>query len=237
MTALASPQSRNASQTELSTESQDENVMSINANARIDYILKFSRHTVVVIDDMQQGLGAIAGTFLSSLPDNANAALVAVSGRLNDVQVRARINEQLQPGQPFDPEIGLTQSVIEHYNSHSSPISIVIEQAHHLSLQIVHELTLLSALAKKSGREIQVVLLGDISLGRLIVDNYSLFSKKLSMISAHSGQLLTVNSPVFKKYASLEGKAIGLKSSYPAPMSSSFSSESQIVISTAVPKL
>ena len=198
MTALASPQSRNASQTELSTESQDENVMSINANARIDYILKFSRHTVVVIDDMQQGLGAIAGTFLSSLPDNANAALVAVSGRLNDVQVRARINEQLQPGQPFDPEIGLTQSVIEHYNSHSSPISIVIEQAHHLSLQIVHELTLLSALAKKSGREIQVVLLGDISLGRLIVDNYSLFSKKLSMISAHSGQLLTVNSPVFK---------------------------------------
>lgn len=198
MTALASPHSRTASQAQLSTENQDENVMSINANARIDYILKFSRHTVVVIDDMQQGLGAIAGTFLSSLPDNANAALVTVSGRLNDVQVRARINEQLQPGQPFDPEIGLTHSVIEYYNTQSSPISIVIEQAHHLSLQIVHELTLLSALAKKSGREIQVVLLGDVNLGRLVVDNYSLFAKKLSMISAQSGQLLTINSPVFK---------------------------------------
>ena len=176
----------------------DKNVMSISTNARIDYILKFSRHTVVVLDDQQSGFGSIAGTFLASLSEQTNAALVPVSSKLNDVQVRARINEQLFPGEAFDPEISLTQSVIEHYINQQLPIAIVIEQAHHLSLQIVHELTLLSELAKKSGREIAVVLFGQPTLGKLITTNYSLFNKKLSMISAANGQLLSANAELFK---------------------------------------
>ncbi|REL28496.1 hypothetical protein DXX93_19270 [Thalassotalea euphylliae] len=176
----------------------DKNVMSISTNARIDYILKFSRHTVVVLDDQQSGFGSIAGTFLASLSEQTNAALVPVSSKLNDVQIRARINEQLFPGEAFDPEISLTQSVIEHYINQQLPIAIVIEQAHHLSLQIVHELTLLSELAKKSGREIAVVLLGQPALGKLITTNYSLFNKKLSMISAANGQLLSANAELFK---------------------------------------
>ncbi|WP_448212606.1 hypothetical protein [Colwellia sp. MEBiC06753] len=188
MTALANKQ----------PTASEPNVMSISTNARIDYILKFSRHTVVVIDEQQAGFGSISGTFLASLPDTTNAALIAVSSKLNDVQVRARINEQLFPNQPFDPELSLTQSVIEFYGQDKSPIAIVIEQAHHLSLQIIHELTLLSELAKKSGRQISVVLLGDIPIGKLIVDNYALFSKKLSLISAQNGQLISRNSPLFK---------------------------------------
>ncbi|NMP30469.1 hypothetical protein HII17_02740 [Thalassotalea sp. M1531] len=176
----------------------EKKVMSISTNARIDYILKFSRHTVVVLDEKKQGFGSIAGTFLSSLTDQTNAALIGVSSKLNDIQVRARINEQLFPNQTFDPEISLTQSVIEHYVNSKEPIAIVIEQAHHLSLQIVHELTLLSEIAKKSGRDISVVLLAEMSLGKLIADNHSLFHKKLSMISVENGQLLSSHSDAFK---------------------------------------
>ncbi|REL36999.1 hypothetical protein [Thalassotalea euphylliae] len=183
-------------------QTTDKNVMSISTNARIDYILKFSRHMVVVLDDQQSGFGSISGTYLESLSEQTNAALVPVSSKLNDVQVRARINEQLFPGEAFDPEISLTQSVVEHYINQQLPIAIVIEHAHHLSLQIVHELTLLSELAKKSGRDIAVVLLGQTALGKLVVTNYSLFNKKLSMISAANGQLISVNAELFKSKVS-----------------------------------
>ena len=183
-------------------QTTDKNVMSISTNARIDYILKFSRHMVVVLDDQQSGFGSISGTYLESLSEQTNAALVPVSSKLNDVQVRARINEQLFPGEAFDPEISLTQSVVEHYINQQLPIAIVIEHAHHLSLQIVHELTLLSELAKKSGRDIAVVLLGQTALGKLIVTNHSLFNKKLSMISAANGQLISVNAELFKSKVS-----------------------------------
>lgn len=189
MTALAAQRN---------SQPNDKNITSINANARIDYILKFSRHVVVVIDDLNQGFGAISGSYLATLPETANASLVTVSNKLNDVQVRARINEQLFPGQPFDPEIALTQSVSEHYHTSNSPVAIVIEQAHHLSLQIIHELTLLAEIAKKAGRDIQIVLLGEIEIGRIIANNYSLFNKKLSMLSAHSGQLITANADLLK---------------------------------------
>jgi len=179
-------------------DSPKQNVMSISTNARIDYILKFSRHTVIVLDDQQQGFGSVTGTFLSGLSEQTNAALIAVSSKLNDIQVRARVNEQLFPNEAFDPEISLTQSVIEHYIDDSAPIAIVVEQAHHLSLQITHELTLLSELARKSARDISVVLLGDIALGKTVADNYTLFHKKLSMISVANGQLISAHSSLFK---------------------------------------
>ncbi|MFD2165486.1 SPOR domain-containing protein [Thalassotalea euphylliae] len=192
MTALATQVQTNH------TTQESENITAISVNARVDYILKFSKHLVAVIDDVGLGYGSTSGSYLDSLPEDANAALVNVSARLNDVQVRARINEQLFPNEPFDPEVSLTKSVAEQYERNVGTIAIVIEQAQHLSLQVMHELTLLVELAKKLQRDIQVVLLGNVELGKVISQNYTLFSKKLSMISMSKGQLLHANASLFK---------------------------------------
>ena len=184
--------------TNTSADSETSSVTSINANARIDYILKFSKQLVVVVDDNNQGFAGIPGQFLSSLSEQSNSALVSVSSKLNDVQVRSRIIEQLYPTAHFDSEQTLTQSIVNFYGNSNEHLAIVVEQAHHLSLQIIHELCLLAEIAKKTDKHIDVVLFGDVATGKIIADNQLLFDKKLSIISAQTGQLISANADIFK---------------------------------------
>lgn len=177
-------------------------VTAINANARIDYILRFSKQVVVVIDEMAQGYEEISSQFLASLPDNHNAAYLAMSPKLNDIQVRCRLTEQLFSDQAFDPEQPLATSVFNLMLKRRSPLSIVIEHAQYLSLQILHELSQLVDVAKKSKKEINVVLTGSADVGRTIAANSVLFGQKVSMVSAQTGQLLSASLPLFKEVAS-----------------------------------
>ena len=188
MPALASTSSLNNS----------ESVTAINANARIDYILRFSKQVVAVIDEEEQGYADISSQFLSSLPEQHNAAYLAMSPKLNDIQVRCRIIEQLFADTPFDPELSLANSIINLASTKKSPISIVIENGQSLSLQLTHELCQLVEIAKKSKLTVDVVLCGSVDMGRLIANNAVLFSQKVSMVSAQSGQLLSASSPLFK---------------------------------------
>ena len=189
-----------ATQNSVSEKAEDKStVTAINANARIDYILKFSKQLVVVIDEENAGFSAIPGQFLTSLPENNNSALVSVSSKLNDVQVRSRVIEQLFPSVHFDSEQSLTQSIINFYGNTNEQIAIVIEQAHHLSLQIIHELCLLAEMAKKTKRHIDIVLLGANQISKTIADNQLLFNKKISIISAQTGQLISISAEQFKE--------------------------------------
>lgn len=178
-------------------------VTAINANARIDYILRFSKHLVLVLDEFQEGYADISGQFLSALPESHNAAYLALSPKLNDIQIRCRLIEQLFSGAPFDPEQPLLANILGLSSATKNPITIVIENAHFMSLQIMYELSQLADSAKKTNREFNVVLTGEASAGKLVSANQMLFSQKVSMVSAQTGQLISSSSDIFKESSSI----------------------------------
>lgn len=72
-----------------------ESVTTISTNARVDYILRFSKHAVLVVDQDESIYSQVASQFLGSLDNDHNAAFITISPKLNDIQIRCRIVEQL----------------------------------------------------------------------------------------------------------------------------------------------
>jgi DamX protein len=175
-----------------------QSVTTISANARVDYILRFSKHAVLVVDQDENVYSQVASQFLGSLTNEHNAAFIAVSPKLNDIQIRCRIVEQLFVDTLFDPEQSLAVSLINLAKQDKQLIDIVIEHTQYLSLQILHELCQLTDIAKKANYPISVLMLGTPQTGTLIANNKSLFNKKISILSGQTGQLLALNANVFK---------------------------------------
>lgn len=173
-------------------------VTKISANARIDYILRFSKQAILVIDESAQQNAQITHQFIASLPEQHNAAYISLSAQFSDIQLRCRIIEQLSAGELFDPEISLAVSIINLAKKPQQAISLVLDNAQHLSLQILHEVSQLAAIAKKANLIINVVMFGSPQAGVKIQDNKSLFHNKLTLLSAQSGQLLSANATIFK---------------------------------------
>jgi len=192
----------------MKTIDERESVMSINANARIDYVLRFSQHAVLVIDDDTDLCTQIGNQFLGSLTREHNAAYVSLSSKLNDIQIRCRIIEQLFGNTLFDPEQVLSVNIIKLSENNDEVITVVIGNSEHMSLQLFHELCQLSEISKKLKKTINVVFLGSIDAGKMIADNSTLFDKKLSIIQGSTGQLLGVNSAVFKNKSVISIKNI-----------------------------
>ncbi|SEL38572.1 DamX protein [Colwellia chukchiensis] len=172
-------------------------VTRISALARIDYILRFSKQAILVIDESAEQNAAISGQFLASLPEQHNAAYISLSNQFNDIQIRCRVIEQLASGELFDPEISLAVSVINFARKSEQTISIVLDKAQYLPLQILHELTQLTHIAKKAKLSINVVMFASAAAGKQVADNKALFSNKLALLSAQSGQLLAMSSALF----------------------------------------
>ena len=174
-------------------------VTKISAQARIDYILRFSKQAILVIDESVEQNATISNQLLASLPEQHNVAYVALSSQFNNIQIRCRVIEQLYTGELFDPEISLAVSVINLSKKSQQSISIVLDSAQHLSLQVMHELTQLALIAKKANLVVNVVMFGSLQSGRNVAVNKSLFDNKLSLLSSQSGQLLSTTSAIFKK--------------------------------------
>lgn len=174
-------------------------VTKISTQARIDYILRFSKQAILVIDESVEQNTTISNQLLASLPEQHNVAYVALSSKFNNIQIRCRVIEQLYTGELFDPEISLAVTVVNLAKKSKQSISIVLDSAQHLSLQIVHELTQLALIAKKANLVVNVVMFGSLQAGRNIAVNKSLFDNKLSLLSSQTGQLLSTTSPIFKK--------------------------------------
>lgn len=180
---------------EITEESQS--VTTISANARVDYILRFSKHAVMVVDEQISLCSSVGSQYLSNLPHDQNAAYITMSAKLNDLQVRCRVIEQLFGNILFDPEQSIAVSVINLVKKHQQAVSIVIDNAHLLSLQITHELCQLAEIARKSDNQINVLMLATPEIGVKVSQNLSLFHKKLSIISAKNGQLISHQSTLF----------------------------------------
>lgn len=197
-----------ARSTELLTPSSDEktsdqsSVISISVNARIDYILRFSKHAICVIDENVDVYSQAASEFLSVLPQDHNAAFVSVSSKLNDIQVRSRFIEQLFPGAKFDPEQALTVSLIKLASEQGQPITAIVEHGQLLSRQLLHELCQLAKMAKNNALVINIVLFAQQDVGKLLAANKSLFDNKISLLTATSGQLIAIDAKQFKTKSS-----------------------------------
>ena len=174
-------------------------VTKISANARIDYILRFSKQAILVIDESVEQSAQITNQFIATIPEQHNAAYISLSNQFSDIQVRCRIIEQLSAGELFDPEVSLAVSIINLAKKPQQAISIVLDNSQHLSLQILHEVSQLTAIAKKANLVINVIMFGSLQAGIKVQANKNLFHNKLTMLSAQSGQLISANSTIFQR--------------------------------------
>jgi DamX protein len=183
-------------------------VTKISSNARIDYIMRFSKHAVLVVDSNNENYSLIGSQFLGTLPEGHNAAFISVSTQLNDIQIRCRLIEQLFSDVLFDPEEPLAVTVLKLVSDKTQVISIVVENVHLLSLQLMHEFCQLADLAAKADRGVNVLLLGSEKAGKLVSANKTIFNNKLSIVSAGNGQLIPFDSELFEN-----GSRIGMSTS------------------------
>jgi len=181
------------------TLNEREGATTISANARIDYILRFSKHAVLVIDDNTEIYTNVGNEFLGSLSTDHNAAFVSISSKLNDIQIRCRIIEQLFGNTLFDPEQPLSVNVVKLAEAKNEAITIVIANVEFLSLQLSHELCQLAQIAKKLNKTINVILLGTTEAAINLSENKHLFENKVSILLAGSGQLISWNSSLLKR--------------------------------------
>ncbi|XQW84761.1 SPOR domain-containing protein [Thalassotalea piscium] len=182
----------------LTISKNNESVTSISVNARIDYILRFSKHSILVVDESAEACSSVGYQFLDQISSDHNAAFVSASVKLNNIQIRCRIIEQLFSDSVFDPEQSLAVTIINLLNADPQKLAIVIDNVHCASLQIIHELTQLTLIAKKAKLEIEVLMLGNYTAGRMLAQHKDLFHKKISILSKQSGQLLSLNAKEFK---------------------------------------
>ncbi|WP_170176740.1 SPOR domain-containing protein [Litorilituus sediminis] len=179
-------------------------VTAISVTARIDYVLKFSKQLVLAVDDNAQSYSAVASQYLSTLgqsPEKSeqalNVAFVSASTKLNDIQMRCRIIEQLFANTLFDPEQSLAVSIIKLANQQQQDITIVLDHAQALSLQLKYELSQLVAISSKAKLAINVVLFASQDAVRDIVTNKELFKGKLTIVDANSGQIIKASQQQF----------------------------------------
>ncbi|OUR80604.1 hypothetical protein A9Q75_10285 [Colwellia psychrerythraea] len=180
--------------------------IAISVTSRIDYNLRFAKQAVLVVGNDSEQYSELASQFLVSLSNvkpsvdpldtennHINVAFVAASSKLNDIQIRCRLIEQLFVNTLFDPEQSLAVSVLRFAKQHGESISIVIDHAHALSLQVKYELCQLVSLAKKSKLTINVVLFGLTEAAQQLAINKSLFKNKMAVIDAGSGQVISLD--------------------------------------------
>ncbi|KGJ89724.1 SPOR domain-containing protein [Colwellia psychrerythraea] len=188
-------------------------VSDISVTTRIDYNLRFTKQAVLVVANAAEQYSQLASQFLVSLSNSQaeentkqiNVAFVSASTKLNDIQIRCRLIEQLFVNTLFDPEQSLAVSILKFAKQHGEAISIVVDHAQALSLQVNYELSQLVSLAKKQKLTINVVLFGLIESAQKLTSNKSLFKNKMVIIDASTGQVL-----------SFEDKKIQLEKSQPA---------------------
>ncbi|WP_057830176.1 SPOR domain-containing protein [Colwellia sp. TT2012] len=173
----------------------------ISVPTRIEHNLCYTKQAVLVIASNTEQYSQLASQYLVSLSNDhstgkeshINVAFVSASTKLNDIQIRCRLIEQLFINTLFDPEQSLAVSVLRFAKQQGEAISIVIDHAHALSLQLKYELSQLVSLAKKDQLIINVVLFGLTEAAKQLSLNKSLFKHKMVVIEATSGQVLSLD--------------------------------------------
>lgn len=180
----------------------------ISVTARIDYIQRFSKQMTVVVDKNPAVYSQLARQYLAHISQESskqemNVAFVAASSKLNDIQMRCRLIEQLFANTLFDPEQSLAVSILRLVKQNNDAITILIEHAQALSLQVKYELCQLVDVAKKTQNNINVVIFGLEQAAQEVGQNKTLFDNKTSIIDASNGQVLALDHARFKNKATV----------------------------------
>jgi DamX protein len=208
MSALANTQIRHTINNEQASHVVKKSVTPISVSARIDYIQRFSKQMTLVVDENTTVYSQVARQYLASISQESskqeiNVAFVAASSKINDIQMRCRLIEQLFGNMLFDPEQSLAVSLLRLAKQNNATMVIVVEHAQSLSLQIKYELCQLVDIANKTQNSINVVLFGSEQSAQEIGQNKTLFNKKVSIIDASSGQVLAIDHARFKSSTAL----------------------------------
>ncbi|PCI55687.1 MAG: hypothetical protein COB45_06485 [Gammaproteobacteria bacterium] len=188
----------------------------ISVIARIDYIQRFSKQMTVVIDKDSAVYSKVARQYLANISQESsnpemNVAFVAASSKINDIQMRCRLIEQLFANTLFDPEQSLAVSILRLAKQNNGIITVIVEHAQALSLQIKYELCQLVDTAKKTKKNINVVIFGLEQAAIEIGQNKAIFDKKTSIIDACNGQVIALEHARFKSKSTVFNNAIWLK--------------------------
>jgi len=190
--------------TEQQPQKRTSETTDISVTARIEYIFSYSKQAVLVVADKTEQYSTVARQLLvnlsgesvneTSTPNNANnnqsnVAFVSASLKLNDIQIRCRLIEQLFSNSLFDPEQSLVVSVLRLAKQQGEAITIVVEHAHGLSLQIKYELCQLVAMAKQNQQVVNVVMFSQPDAADEVYQNRNIFKNKLAIVDAKTGQL------------------------------------------------
>jgi DamX protein len=191
-------------------------VTDINVIARIDYIQRFSKHMAVVVDENPAVYSKVARQYLANLSQTTgtqdmNVAFLAASNKINDIQMRCRLIEQLFANTLFDPEQSLAVSILRLAKQNNGIITVVVEHAQALSLQIKYELCQLVDTAKKTQNNVNVVIFGLEQTGIEIGQNRTIFDKKASIVDASSGQVIALDHARFKNKPAVFKSSVWLK--------------------------
>jgi DamX protein len=207
MPALARADINTATSQWTTEEQQDTKavIAEISVTARIERVLRYTKQAVLVVAEQVEQYSTTAQTFLVNLSNETsnantnqcNVAFVSASVKLNDIQIRCRLIEQLFSDTLFDPEQSLVVSVLRLAKQQGEAITIVIEHAHALSLQIKYELSQLVVVAKQNKQVINVVMFAQTKAVNEISKNKSIFKNKLTIVDAVSGQLYSGKNEKF----------------------------------------
>jgi DamX protein len=193
----------------------------ISVIARIDYIQRFSKQMTVVVDNNSAVYSKVARQYLANISQESsnqemNVAFVAASSKINDIQMRCRLIEQLFANTLFDPEQSLAVSILRLAKNNNDVITVIVEHAQALSLQIKYELCQLVDTAKKTQKNINVVIFGLEQAAIEIGQNKTIFDKKTSIIDASSGQVIALDNAKFKNKSAVFKSSIWFKISIAA---------------------
>ncbi len=226
MSALANTQANHSINNEsthhhVEGDAVEKSTTSISVTARIDYIQRFSKQMTVVVAQNPAVYAQLARQYLANISQDSskheiNVAFVAASSKLNDIQMRCRLIEQLFANTLFDPEQSLAVSILRLAKQNNDTITVVVEHAQALSLQIKYELCQLVDVAKKTQNNINVVIFGLEQAAQEIGQNKTIFNHKASIIDASSGQVLALDHARFKGKTAVFKKLTWLKISFAA---------------------
>tara|TARA_R110001583_G_scaffold177396_1_gene332439 strand:- start:31108 stop:32499 length:1392 start_codon:yes stop_codon:yes gene_type:complete len=216
MSALANTRINHSKINEQADNNVEDDMVDISATgvsviARIDYIQRFSKQMTVVVDNNPAVYSKVARQYLANISQESsnqemNVAFVAASSKINDIQMRCRLIEQLFANTLFDPEQSLAVSILRLSKNNNDMITVIVEHAQSLSLQIKYELCQLVDTAKKIQKKINVVIFGLERAAIEIGQNKTIFDKKTSIIDASSGQVIALDHARFKnKSAGFKG--------------------------------
>jgi DamX protein len=221
MSALANTRINHSKINEQADNNVEDDMVDISATgvsviARIDYIQRFSKQMTVVVDNNPTVYSKVARQYLANISQESsnqemNVAFVAASSKINDIQMRCRLIEQLFANTLFDPEQSLAVSILRLSKNNNDTITVIVEHAQSLSLQIKYELCQLVDTAKKIQKNINVVIFGLERAAIEIGQNKTIFDKKTTIIDASSGQVIALDHAKFKNKSAVFKSGIWLK--------------------------